>query len=79
MTSKMMRRAHDTHIKGDIVRNAAYCNVCQTEIESKHRHDFRTCRCGALHVDGGLDYLKRTGRIDEYEERSEFVQSEGSA
>jgi hypothetical protein len=30
-------------------------------IISKHRHDFVTCTCGAISVDGGQDYLRRVG------------------
>jgi hypothetical protein len=41
------------------VRNAAYCLGCNTLIESKHRHDFVRCPCGAVFVDGGQDYLRR--------------------
>lgn len=39
--------------------NKARCLICNTVIESKHRHDFVRCLCGNLHVDGGYDYLKR--------------------
>ena len=42
-----------------LVRNAIRCNICGEEIESKHRHDFVTCKCGACSVDGGHDYLRR--------------------
>lgn len=42
-----------------IIRNAIRCNICGDEIESKHRHDFVTCKCGAYSVDGGHDYLRR--------------------
>lgn len=42
-----------------ITRNAARCLGCETVVESRHRHDFETCMCGALSVDGGLDYNKR--------------------
>ena len=42
-----------------IIRNAIRCNICGDEIESKHRHDFVTCKCGACSVDGGHDYLRR--------------------
>ena len=42
-----------------IVCNAIRCNICGDEIESKHRHDFVTCKCGACSVDGGHDYLRR--------------------
>lgn len=41
-----------------ITRNAARCKKCGDEIESKHRHDFRACKCGAIFVDGGKDYLR---------------------
>lgn len=42
-----------------IIRNSARCTKCGDEIESKHRHDFRQCRCGSIFVDGGHDYLRR--------------------
>ena len=42
-----------------IIRNAIRCSICGDEIESKHRHDFVTCKCGACSVDGGHDYLRR--------------------
>jgi hypothetical protein len=41
-----------------IIRNAARCRKCGDVIESKHRHDFQACRCGAIFVDGGRDYLR---------------------
>jgi len=44
-----------------IIRNSAKCLVCGDEIESKHRHDFVWCSCQNLAVDGGKDYLKRSG------------------
>lgn len=42
-----------------IIRNAIRCNICGDEIESKHRHDYVECKCGACAVDGGHDYLRR--------------------
>lgn len=42
-----------------IIRNSAKCLKCGDEVESKHRHDFVRCKCKALAVDGGTDYLKR--------------------
>ena len=42
-------------IKSVLRRNAIRCNICGDEIES------RTCSCGACAVDGGLDYIRRTG------------------
>lgn len=42
-----------------ILKNSIKCNHCNDEIESKYRHDFVTCKCGKVSVDGGKDY----GRI----------------
>ena len=42
-----------------ITRNAAQCRLCGETIESTHRHDFRSCSCKAIFVDGGHDYLRR--------------------
>jgi len=43
-----------------IVENAGLCNKCEDHIFSKHRHDFVTCSCGAISVDGGQEYLRRS-------------------
>lgn len=40
------------------MRNRAKCRLCQSIIESFHRHDYVTCTCGEIAVDGGRDYLK---------------------
>lgn len=42
-----------------LLKNSIKCNHCNDEIESKYRHDFVTCKCGKVSVDGGKDY----GRI----------------
>ena len=46
-----------------IVQNAVICNKCDDFIVSKHRHDFVTCKCGAISVDGGQEYLRRSGDL----------------
>ena len=43
-----------------IIKNAAKCLKCGDIIESKHRHDYVTCSCGNVSVDGGTDYLRRS-------------------
>jgi hypothetical protein len=43
-------------------RNAARCLLCGDTIESTHTHDFRTCSCGNVSVDGGPAYRKRVFR-----------------
>lgn len=47
-----------------IVQNAVSCNGCGDFIVSKHRHDFVTCTCGAISVDGGQEYLRRVGSLE---------------
>ena len=44
-----------------IIQNAVTCLGCGDFIFSKHRHDFVTCTCGAISVDGGQAYLRRAG------------------
>ena len=39
-------------------RNAVKCRLCDDIIESKHRHDFVSCSCGSVFVDGGSEYQR---------------------
>lgn len=55
-----------------IIKNAAQCLKCNDIVESKHRHDMVWCKCGAMAVDGGKDYLKRTGDNEFIKPMSEF-------
>lgn len=43
-----------------VLSNKAQCRKCGEVIESKNSHDFQRCKCGAISVDGGLSYLKRS-------------------
>ena len=45
----------------NILTNKAQCSLCGDIIESRSVHDFVRCSCGALAVDGGTAYLKRSG------------------
>lgn len=45
---------------GDVWINAAECLECGDILRSRNRHDFVTCSCGALSVDGGSWYCKRS-------------------
>lgn len=53
-----------------ITRNAAQCVRCGDTIESKHRHDFQSCSCGAIFVDGGLEYVRRGGNPEDFRDLS---------
>jgi hypothetical protein len=44
-----------------IIENRVVCHTCGEDIFSKNRHDFVTCTCGAISVDGGQAYLRRAG------------------
>lgn len=58
-----------------ILTNSIRCKHCDDVIESKSRHDFVACGCGAVFVDGGREYLHRGFRDDpelDYEELSIF-------
>lgn len=47
-----------------ILRNSATCALCGDSIQSTNRHDYVSCACGAISVDGGLDYLRRSSQND---------------
>ena len=54
-----------------ILSNKIKCNFCGDVIESKHVHDFKTCKCGRVSVDGGHEYMRRCFKEDgDYEELS---------
>ena len=43
------------------------CRKCREKIRSNHRHDFRRCKCGAIAIDGGSDYMKISGEAGSWE------------
>lgn len=53
-----------------IIKNAVQCKKCGDIIESKSVHDFVTCTCGACSVDGGHEYLRRCGNLEDMVEQS---------
>ncbi len=55
-----------------IVINKIKCKKCGDIIESTYRHDFRSCKCDAVSVDGGKDYLRRCGNREDWEDMSEW-------
>ncbi len=58
-----------------IIRNAIRCNHCGDVIESTYRHNFVSCRCGHVSVDGGHDYLRRCGEPEDCADLSEIEES----
>ena len=53
-----------------IVTNKIKCKKCGDIIESTCRHDFKSCKCGVVSVDGGKDYLRRCGNREDWEDMS---------
>lgn len=57
---------------GDIWSNAVKCKLCGDVIRSKNRHDYVTCKCGEVSVDGGSWYIKVSAKnLDNAEDLSE--------
>ena len=55
-----------------ILVNKIQCKKCEDIIESKYVHDFKWCVCRNIAVDGGLEYLRRVGNLEDIIELSEF-------
>ena len=55
-----------------ILVNKIQCNMCGDVIESISVHDFKWCKCGAVAVDGGHEYMKRCGNPEDITELSIF-------
>ena len=55
----------------EIKRNRIKCLCCNDIIESEKRWHFKLCKCGRVAVEGGKDYLKRSGEPSDWEEMSE--------
>lgn len=49
-------------IKKKLIVNRAYCCFCGDFIYSMNRHDFQLCKCKNSSVDGGLEYIKISGK-----------------
>ena len=60
---KATRRKYHT---GDILENAAECGKCGDYIRSNNRHDYKSCSCGNISVDGGSWYARRVFTAPNY-------------
>lgn len=50
-----------------IIVPAVQCNICGDVVYSRTKHDYRSCSCGHVAVDGGFDYFKVVGNEDDFE------------
>lgn len=66
-----------TRTRTVVVRNQCQCRQCSDIIESRHRHDFVRCRCGAIFTDGGKEYIRRGAKeLDDIIDMSETYEEE---
>lgn len=57
-----------------ILFNRARCRKCGTFLESKHVHDMQTCACGAVSIDGGLEYIRQLAvDLNDIEDLTEYA------
>ncbi len=58
-----------------IIRNSAKCLKCGDEIESKSVHDFVSCKCGAIFTDGGREYVRQGGNLEDIKDTSIYEEA----
>lgn len=61
-----------------LIKNVIKCNHCGDVIISEYTHDFKTCSCGTVSVDGGLSYAKRSFKNspDDFTDMCEYEEVE---
>lgn len=59
-----------------ILSNQLECKRCGGQPYSANRHDFQYCKCGSIAVDGGMDYLRRIGDLNNTIEMSIVLDDE---
>jgi hypothetical protein len=60
-----------------IIRNRAQCLNCGDVIESVHHHDYVSCNCNEIAVDGGRAYLRASAKnLANFKDLSEVVEDE---
>lgn len=67
-----MVKLDEGYKKSRLIRNMIRCVKCGDIIESKSIHDFKSCSCGAVFVDGGLEYQRIGGNRENWENLAEY-------
>jgi len=44
------------------------CKKCGDVIKSDYRHDFKSCKCQSIFIDGGFDYTRIGGNFEDIKE-----------
>lgn len=53
--------------------NSIRCKHCGDTLVSSTVHDFKMCKCGKVGIDGGLEYLKRVGELEDIVDLSKVI------
>lgn len=61
-----------------LIKNSAKCLKCGEVLVSKHRHDWVSCSCGSIFIDGGLEYIRCGGDFSLFEDRCEYEEEKPS-
>ena len=67
-----MVKLDEDYKKSRLIRNRIRCVKCGDIIESKSVHDFKSCGCGAVFVDGGLEYQRIGGNRENWINMAEY-------
>ena len=54
-----------------LIKNKWKCLKCNDIVESKHRHDYVTCKCGEMSIDG---YIRLMGDLDMMQNECEYIE-----
>ena len=60
--------------KKKLIKNKWKCLYCGDIIESRHRHEFSTCKCGMSSCDGGDSYIRLIGDLDMMQNMCEYIE-----
>jgi len=65
-----------TRTRTVVLVNKCQCALCLDIIESRSRHAFVNCKCGAIFTDGGTSYIRRGGQLDKIIDMSETYEED---
>ena len=57
-----------------LIKNEWKCLYCNDIIESKHRHEYVTCKCGEMSIDGGTSYIRLVGDLNMMQDMCERIE-----
>lgn len=71
-TKETPKELRDKLFVGEYWVNAVTCLICNDYVRSRNKHDFRSCKCGNVSVDGGSHYPRVVYKTEKFETHYEF-------